>query len=329
MVQVEARREGRLIKKQSKQKLLVLIIAVVIVSSVYLFWGLDPETWQYVMSRRLPKFFAFILTGSMIATSTILFQTIANNRILTPSVLGLDSLYVMIQTLIVLVFNSLSITLPNTTWNFAISTILMLGFAFVLYKLLFSKGQNMYFLLLVGTILGTLFRSVTGFFQMILDPNEFALLQGKLFASFNNIQDHLLLVTALLTLLVLPFIYDYFMSLDVLHLGKENAVSLGLDYNKHTRSIFLVVALFTSITTALVGPITFLGLIVANLSYELSRSYKHTHLILFGSLIGMLFLVGGQMIIERLFNFSIPLSVMINLVGGVYFVYLLVKERAA
>ena len=316
-------------KKQMNKKLLWLSLAVVAVSLIYIFYGLNPETWQYALSKRIPKFIAFVLASGLIATATILFQTITNNRILTPSVLGLDALYILIQTLIVFVFTQIQVVLPNNTINFFISTALMLANSFVLYKMLFYKEQNIYFLLLVGTIMGTFFRSITGFLQMILDPNEFSLLQGKLFASFNNVQNHLLFAAIILVLLAIPFVYDYLLALDVMHLGKENALSLGIDYEQHTKRIFLLVALFTSVTTALIGPITFLGLIIANLSYEVAKTYKHTQLLLFGILFGILFIVGGQMIIERLFDFSIPLSVIINLFGGLYFIYLLVKERSA
>lgn len=260
--------------------------------------------------------------------ATILFQTITNNRILTPSVLGLDALYILIQTLLVFIFTKLGLRTPNAGINFLLSTGLMLCFSFLLYKSIFSQKQNMYFILLVGTILGMLFRSLSGFVQMILDPNEFALLQGKLFASFNNIQENLLLIAFIIVLLTLPFIYDYFSSLDILLLGRDSALSLGVNYSAHSKRIFLVVAIFTSVTTALVGPLTFLGFIVANLSYEVTKTYKHRYLILSGTLLGILFLVGGQFIVERIFNFNIPLSVIINFIGGIYFIYLLLKERA-
>jgi ABC-type enterochelin transport system, permease component len=312
-----------------QKKMMILGLVALVMAVLYVFWNLDLAILRYSLTRRIPRLIALVLTATMIAIASLLFQTITNNRILTPNALGLDSLYVMGQTLIVMVTTRMRIVTPNSTINFLISTTIMGGFSLILYRLLFKERQNMYLLLLIGAIFGTLFRSLTGFFQMILDPNEFALLQGRLFASFNNIQSNLIFVALILFLLLIPFIYDYFQSLDVLLLGREQALNLGIDYNKITQRIFLVVVILTAISTALVGPITFLGLLVVNLSYEILKTYKHIYLMIGAILISIIALVGGQLILERWLNFSIPLSVIINLVGGTYFVYLLIKERSA
>jgi iron complex transport system permease protein len=295
---------------------------------VYLLWGLEQTTWQYAIMRRMPIVLSLVLSAGMIASATILFQTITVNRLLTPNILGLDALYVLIQTFIVFIFTTLQLETPSILLNFLLSIGLMLIFAYGLYRALFSQKQQMYFILLVGIVLGTLFRSLAGCMQMMLDPNEFALLQGKLFASFNNIQSGLLVVALIIVLLSVPFIYDYFRACDVLLLGRENATNLGVDYHAHTKRIFLIVSLFTAVSTALIGPIMFLGLIVANLSYEMTRTYKHSCLILCATLLGIIFLVGGAFVSERLFNFNMPVHVVINFVGGIYFIYLLVRERA-
>ncbi|WP_276676016.1 iron chelate uptake ABC transporter family permease subunit, partial [Caldibacillus debilis] len=78
---------------------------------------------------------------------------------------------------------------------------------------------------------------------------------------------------------------------------------------------------------ALAGPVTFLGLLVANLSYEYLKTYRHRELILGAILISIIALVGGQWIVERVFSFSTTLSVIINFIGGIYFIYLLLKEN--
>lgn len=310
-----------------RHKLIILLAATIGSLLLYLFWNLDIDTWQYALSKRWPKSIALIMVGTIIAISTLLFQTIVNNRILTPSILGVDSLYVMIQTMLVYFFAQFNIDMINSTFNFFLSLVLMVLFAFVLYNLLFKSKKNIYILLLIGTVFGTLFRSITSFFQMVLDPNQFLILQGRLFASFNNIQLHLLVVTFVLVVALIPYIYDYVINLDVLLLGKDTAINLGIDYDKTTKKMFVVVVILTSLATALVGPITFLGILVVNLSYEFARTYQHTKLLLFAVLMGITALVGGQLLIERVFNFAIPLSVVINFIGGSYFVYLLLKER--
>ncbi|MOA32356.1 Fe(3+) dicitrate transport system permease protein FecD [compost metagenome] len=148
-----------------------------------------------------------------------------------------------------------------------------------------------------------------------------------MFASFNNVNsDILLLATAGVVLSVLYFA-KYAKYLDVLALGRDHAVNLGVSYEFVVKRMLIVVAVLISISTALVGPITFLGLLVANVAYQFLNTYRHKTLILSASLISFIALTGGQLIVERVFTFSTSLSVIINFIGGVYFIYLLLKEN--
>ena len=115
--------------------------------------------------------------------------------------------------------------------------------------------------------------------------------------------------------------------LDLLSLGREHAISLGVDFDAVTRRLLVGVALAIAVATALVGPISFLGLITANLSRRLLQTYRHGPLILGSVLIGIVVLTGGQVIVEHLAAFSIPVSVFITLAGGIYFLYLILRSR--
>lgn len=77
----------------------------------------------------------------------------------------------------------------------------------------------------------------------------------------------------------------------------------------------------------MVGPISFLGLIIANLSRQLLKTYRHSQLILSSTLFGMAVLIGGQLIVEHVFSYVIPISVFITVGGGLYFLYLLLTNR--
>lgn len=308
-----------------KHKILLLVAICTVLVALYLFLGLNERTWEYALVRRIPKVIAFLLTGSAIAFSTVIFQTVTNNRILTPSIIGLDSLYVFLQTALVYFFGSVAITLMGDKFNFLIAVALMSLFSILLFKLLFKEGRNIYFILLVGIVIGTLFQSMSTFMQVLIDPNEFLVVQNNMFASFNNINIGILWLALGGTIGAFVFTYPYLNSLDVLSLGRENAINLGVSYDKVVQRILIIVGVLISISTALVGPITFLGLLVANLAKEFLPTYKHKILILGAMLISCIALVGGQLIVERIFTFSTPISVIINFVGGVYFIYLLLK----
>lgn len=309
-------------------KIGILFIVAAALIAVFLFTDIK-GSWDYILSKRTEKILAMVLTGAAIAFSTVVFQTITNNKILTPSIIGLDSLYMLIQTVLVFVFGSTN-TLMNQNINFFLSIGFMVLFVAVLYKILFKgEGNNLFFLLLIGIIFGTLFESLSSFMQVLIDPNEFMIIQDKMFASFNNIQTDLLLISIILIILVTLYFLRFTKYLDILSLGKEQAINLGVDYDSIVKKLLVVVAILISIATALVGPITFLGLLVVNVTYQVFNTYQHRFLILGSILISIIALVGGQFLVERVFTFSTTLSVIVNFIGGVYFIYLLLKQSKA
>lgn len=311
-----------------KRKIYILTALGIILISLFLFLGLKSTNWRYLLSKRTPKIIAILITGISISLSSLIFQTVTNNRILTPSILGLDSLYMLIQTLVVFLLGSSSIFIRNSSINFFVTVILMLMFSSVLYKFLFIKeDSNILKLLLVGMILGTLFQSISSFMQMMIDPNEFMHMQGKMFASFNNVNTNILALTSLIIGFVVIYSFKFTKILDVLALGREQSINLGIDYDKIIKRLLFIVSILVSVSTALVGPVTFLGLLVVNLAREVMKTFEHKYLFIVSSLLGVVFLVGGQLVIERIFNFGIPISVIINFIGGVYFIHLLLKEN--
>ncbi|PLR89127.1 iron chelate uptake ABC transporter family permease subunit [Bacillus sp. T33-2] len=307
-------------------KIMLLMVVAAGICGIYLFHDLN-GSFDYALPKRAMKVAAMILTALSIAYSTVVFQTITHNRILTPSIIGLDSLYMLLQTFIIFFLGSSHLTVVNKQLNFAISVATMVVFAFLLYNLLFKKGnQPVYFLLLVGIIVGTFFSSISTFLQVLIDPNEFQIVQDRMFASFNNINSDLVWLAVGLVALLIAYAWRYTSYLDVLSLGRDNAINLGVPYDSIIKKMLVLVAVFISISTALVGPVTFFGLIVANLAYQTFRTYKHSILISGAVVISVIGLVGGQWMVERVFTFSTTLSVIINFVGGVYFIYLLLKE---
>ena len=308
--------------------LYILFLLVVVCSVLFLVYGLNPNSYQYALSRRIPKLIAIAMTGSGIAVSSVIFQTVTNNRILTPSVLGLDSLYNLFQTLIVFSLGSLNVALMGSNLNFLIAGGLMIIFSLLLFKMMFRReNTNLFFLLMIGMIFGTLFSSLSSFMQMVMDPNEFLIVQNKMFASFNNVKSSLLGISTITMGLTLFWVLKDAKKLDVIALGKEQAINLGIDYDRMVRKMLVAVAILVSVSTALVGPVTFLGILVTNLAYQMINDYRHSIVIPTSILLSLLALIGGQFLVERVFQFNTTIGVIINFVGGLYFIYILLKEE--
>ncbi len=311
----------------AKKQLFLLSAVSILAVLLFIFYHL-PKRYEYALYHRSLTVVAIIVTGSAIALATMLFQAIVNNRILTPSILGLDSLYLLLQTLILFCFGSTTLNAINPILLFFISTGCMVLFAVGLFKLLFSReNQNLFFLLLVGIILGTFFQSLTTFMEVLIDPNEFQIAQDIGFASFNRINLDILWIALGILILTIFYSLRYFRYFDVLALGKEQAINLGVDYQRLTRKFLIIVAILTSVSTALVGPMTFLGLLVMNVTFEFIKTYKHHILIPASMLISTITLILGQWLVTQVFSFNTTLSIIVNFVGGVYFIYLLLRTQ--
>lgn len=315
-------------KKKIHKKIIYILIFLIAVSSIlFLISGVKESYFYYAMSQRIPKLIAIAITGGCIAVSSMIFQTITNNNILTPSILGLDSLYTLVQTMIVFFLGVKSSFVSNKSNNFLLSLTVMVIASFFIYKKLFDKSKNdIFFLLLIGMVFGTLFKSIGEFMQVVIDPNEYEALQNSLYASLGNINVKIILLSIIVIIAVIPFFYDYFKFLNVISLGKDQSINLGVNYDKIVKKMIILIAVLVSISTALVGPITFLGLIVTNVTRQLVKTFEHSYLIITSILVSILTMISGQFLVERVFTFNTTLSVIINFLGGIYFIYLLLKE---
>ncbi|MBS5277584.1 MAG: iron chelate uptake ABC transporter family permease subunit [Haemophilus parainfluenzae] len=313
--------------KKSYSQLIVLSLLAMVSLALYLGYNL-PNRWQYALENRALSLIAIVITGAAIALATMIFQTVVNNRILTPSILGLDSLYLLIQTAIIFLFGSSTLLSMNSIALFVLCTGLMMAFSLVLYHFLFKKeNQNIFFLLLVGIIFGTFFGSLTTFMEVLIDPNEFQISQDFGFASFNRINTKILWLALAMLVTVILYSLRYWKYLDVLALGREQAMNLGVDYQHMVKKLLIIVAILTSVSTALVGPLVFLGLLVMNITFEFIQDYRHILLIPAAMLLAVFTLVCGQFLLTQVFTFSTPLSVIINFVGGLYFLSLLLRAN--
>ena len=310
-----------------KKKTVILALVALSLALLYIFYDLTGNI-DYVLPRRIIRVFTIILTGGAIAFSTVVFMTITNNRILTPSVLGLDSLYMLIQTVIIFFFGANSLIMMDSSLNYLVSIAGMILFSLVLYQFLFrGERNNIYFLLLIGMILGSFFGSFTSFMQVLIDPNEFGVAQDRMFASINNVNTDLVYISVVIIAVVVLYFMRFFKYLDVLALGKDDAVNVGVPYDYVVKRLLVIVAVLSSVATALIGPITFLGLLVVNVAYEMMKTYRHFYIILSSIFISVIALLGGQFVVEKIFTFNTTVSVIINFIGGVYFIYLLLKEN--
>ena len=312
-------------------RLLILLLLVLLACVGYMTVGVHFENqklFAYAMRIRTPKLIAMLITAFAIGSASIVFQSIINNTIVTPCLLGMDQLYSLIHTAVFFVAGSGSFLAVNANAAFAVDLAIMGAVATVIYSYLFRKtNHNVLYVLLIGTVLTSFFSSIQTTLTRVMDPNEYDNLLSTLVASFSNVNSEIILVSLIVLAAIMFVLRKDLALLDVLTLGKEQAINLGVDYDRSIRRLLLGVTLCIAVATAMVGPISFLGLIIANLSRQLLKTFRHTQLVLGSALFGMIVLVGGQLIVEHVYSYSVPVSVFITVGGGLYFLYLLLTRK--
>lgn len=310
----------------ARRRLALLALLAVVAAAGFCLIGLAGN-WEYALIIRSRKLATMVVVGVAVACSSVLFQTVTGNRILTPGIMGFDQLFVLIQTLIVFLFGALALSSADPRLLFAGQVAVMVVFAGLLYRWLFGRdGRDLFVLVLAGVVCGTLFGSLSSLAARLINPNDFVVLQDSLFASFNQVDPALLGLSAVLVAAMAVWTVRLAYRLDVVALSREHAINLGVHHASVVNQALVVVAVLVSVSTALVGPLTFLGVLVANLARQLTGTFRHLTLLPAAAFVSVIVLVGGQLVLERVFGMNTALSVIINFAGGAYFIALLIRE---
>ncbi|WP_025133187.1 iron chelate uptake ABC transporter family permease subunit [Leucobacter sp. PH1c] len=281
--------------------------------------------WIIVQSR-LASLGTIALVAVCQSVATVLFHTATSNRILTPSILGFDALYVLTQTALVFVFGTAATGMEGIPKILAQSGLMVL-FATALYGWLFSgKRANLHLLLLVGVVLGIGFGSVSTFMQRLLTPSEFDVLSARLFGSIGKGNVEYLPVAATIAVLILAFVWSKRRVYDVVALGRDAAIGLGVHYRREIVTILVLVAVLVSVSVTMVGPMTFYGFLVATLAYQFARNDSHTEILPLAIGIGLVTLVGATFILKHVFAAGGLVTVIIEFIGGLLFLIVLLRK---
>ncbi|CRM65263.1 Iron-uptake system permease protein FeuC [Pseudomonas sp. 24 E 13] len=301
--------------------LLVLLLAV---GFLLLGSGLD---FDYVIPKRLTRLAAIGIAGVCIAYSSVIFQTIAGNRILTPAIMGYEAIYLLFQALLILLLGTQSLLLGRDG-NVLLSVLLMLGYSWLIHRWLLRNGShNVYLLLLLGLVLSMVMGTFTQFIQLKISPGEFSIFQGFNYASFNKAQPGQVIYSGVLAAAVCFIAQRTLPVLDVLALGRDKAISLGVDYPRSVHLQLALIAILVAVSTSLVGPTAFMGVFVANIAYALAGTTRHRVTLPLGCAIAIGIFIIAQYLVEQWFNYNTSVSILINLVCGVYLLALMIRTR--
>jgi len=306
------------------------VVALVAVLAV-LTYDIGPEVgsrgFWLVVEFRVVSVVTLVLVGICQAVATVVFQTATSNRILTPSIMGFEAMYVLMQTALVFFLGAEAMAATDGVLKVFVQSALMVGLATLLYSWLFAgRRGDLHTTLLVGVVLGLGFASLSTFMQRLLTPGEFDVLAARLFGNLSNSDEDYLPYAWVVVAVALALLWRRRHRLDVLGLGRDSATSLGLSHKREVLVALVLTAVLISVSTTLVGPLTFLGFVVAILSYQLAGSAEHRFVLPFASLLGIAMLAVGYFVLHHVFYAGGLLSVVLELGGGLFFLIYLLRR---
>ena len=288
---------------------------------------MTPQAFESIMARAVPALVAMAAAAVVLAVVSLSFQTIVRSRVLTPSMIGFDSVFVGTQTVIVFVFGAYSVWFQNPYINYAISAGTMIIISMFMYSfILRSNRNNIVFLLMFGLVLSGIIGSGTRYLQVIMNQSEFFHVQAATMVNVNNINTNITMIAfPIMAAVVIATLWRH-RRFDVMSLGPDQAKGLGIAFEKELRLNLIIIAVGMSVATALIGSLTFLGLLAVNAAREVLKTHKHLPLFIGSSMMAALTLIAGQAVMELLEG-AVPVTVIINLVGCTYIFYLVLKEN--
>ena len=288
----------------------------------------SPSFWP-VVERRITGIVTMAIAALCQSLATVAFHSVTNNRIITPSLLGFDALYSTIQTSMIFFFGAGALIGFTGTGAFLTQVAIMLVMSLLLYGWLLSgKYANLQLMLLIGIILGTGLNSLSTFMRRMLAPSEFDILQARLFGSVTNADAAYFPIVIPIVIVVGVLLFLSANRLNVIALGKDVATSFGVNHRRSIIYILILISLLMSMSTALIGPLTFFGFLVATLSYQVASTYDHKYVLPMAFSIGFLVLTSAYFFMYHIFNAPSVVSVIIELFGGMIFLAVLLRKRS-
>ncbi|HJC29963.1 MAG TPA: iron chelate uptake ABC transporter family permease subunit [Candidatus Dietzia intestinipullorum] len=331
----EDRRSGPLPTTRARRRYWIVLTALIVLAVGFAFGILAWDNpmpvgssgfWR-IAGLRGTTVIVMMVVALCQAVATVSFQTVTNNRIITPSIMGFEALYVAIQTSAVYFLGAVGLVALTGLPQFALQVALMVGLSVLLYGWLLSgKYANIQVMLLIGIIIGGGLGSVSTFMQRLLTPSEFDILTARLFGSMANAETSYFPLAIPLCLIAATMLWLSSRRLNVVALGKDITQNVGLNHRAEVMRTLFFVSILMAVSTALVGPMTFLGFLIATLAYQFADSYDHRYIFPVAALLGFVVLAGAYFIMKNIFYAQGVVSILIEVIGGSVFLFVILRK---
>lgn len=271
-------------------------------------------------SVRLPRVLMAVIAGAALAVGGVVFQGVMRNPLVSPSFLGVTHGAVFGASIAIIFLSRSALSIESSAFFWAVAAV-------ALVYAIGNRGINtITTLIIAGVIVSTLFMAAGSFLKYVADPYEH--LPAIIFWTMGGLNNVLWknVIRALVIISVgIMVIYIFRGKLNLMALGDEEALSMGLNV-KRARIVFMLFGtLIVAAGSSSCGIIMWVDLIVAHIS-RLIVGPDHGRLIPFAAVLGAVFLLLTDTIVRIIPSGEIPISIVTSFMGAPLLGYLLMKQ---
>jgi iron complex transport system permease protein len=283
----------------------------------------DSQNATIFYDFRLPRVLCALTVGAGLSVAGILLQTLFNNPLAGPYVLGINTGSSLLVSIALMIGGS---ALTSMGGVFMSSILGAFGYSIIILS--FSKWvKSKNTLLLVGVMLSSFTASIIGIIQYQASAESIKAFTIWSMGSLQTASKNEAIMMLLLVFIVLIPTFFLAKQLNILKTGESNALSLGLNTKRLRFWIIVYASVITGIVTAYCGPIAFVGLAVPNLVRKIGKSSNHFFLIISCFLVGACVMLLCDIALQYLNMYlPIPVNALTALVGAPIVISILLKK---
>lgn len=291
------------------------------------------QAWEYIIiNYRLPKAITAVLTGTGLAVSGLLMQTLFRNPLAGPDVLGLSSGASLGVAFVILgagIMPSFLSTLFLSSYGVVIASTAGSFIVLLLVLLVSQKLRNTMAILIVGLMFGSFTSAFVGVLTYFSSAEQLQKFNFWSLGSLGNLSWQSILILSICIGIGLLLSVFSIKPLNALLLGENYARSLGLNFSRARLTLIFATSILAGSVTAFAGPIAFIGLAVPHMAKLLFQTSNHR--VLYWSTL----LIGGSImllcdVISQMpgTDITLPINAITSIIGAPVVIWLLVRKRA-
>lgn len=288
----------------------------------------NPIFREIIINHRLPKALTAILTGSALAVAGVMMQTLFNNPLAGPDVLGVTSGASLGVALLTLGTSTLPLWII-TGWGQVFAAILGAICVLVLIIIASVRIPHTISLLIIGMMFGYFANAIVSILQNVSNPDTLKLFITWTFGSLSSVSWEYMRIFAPIIIFGVCAAFLMQKQLNVLLLGKNYASGLGISVSRLRFFILLSTAILAGSSTAFTGPIAFIGITMPHIARGLFRTPNHKIILPASILCGAITLLVCD-IISQLpgMQGTLPINAVTALFGAPIIIWIILKNKS-